>query len=141
MKRGNPTGAAMPLCWSHAEYLSLVRSRHDGVCYDRIELAFQRYVAKPVPSRHEIWTMRHPLRRMPPGKTLRVILGAEADITWTSDNWAKTSQILCSYNEALNLWFVDLPAVGLASGMAVEFTFFWTEAQKWEGRNWQVKIQ
>ncbi len=32
MKRGQPTGAAMPLCWSHAEYLSLVRSRHDGVC-------------------------------------------------------------------------------------------------------------
>ena len=22
----------MPLCWSHAEYISLVRSRHDGVC-------------------------------------------------------------------------------------------------------------
>ncbi len=27
MKRGLPTGAAMPLCWSHAEYVSLVRSR------------------------------------------------------------------------------------------------------------------
>src|SRR4030095_2672434 len=25
MKRGRPTGAAMPLCWSHAEYVSLVR--------------------------------------------------------------------------------------------------------------------
>src|SRR5437773_4573410 len=30
MKRGGATGAAMPLCWSHAEYVSLVRSRHDG---------------------------------------------------------------------------------------------------------------
>jgi glucoamylase len=141
MKRGHPTGAAMPLCWSHAEYLSLVRSRHDGVCYDRIEPAFQRYVAKPVPSRHEIWTMRHPLRQMPPGKTLRVILGSEAEITWTSDNWAKTSRMLTSYNEALNLWFADFPAAELALGTAVEFTFFWTEAQKWEGRNWQVKVQ
>jgi len=25
MKRGSPTGAAMPLCWSHAEYVRLVR--------------------------------------------------------------------------------------------------------------------
>src|SRR5262249_38222986 len=25
MKRGHPTGAAMPLCWSHAEYVTLVR--------------------------------------------------------------------------------------------------------------------
>ena len=32
MKRGNATGAAMPLFWSHAEYVCLVRSRHDGVC-------------------------------------------------------------------------------------------------------------
>ncbi len=44
MRRGGPTGAAMPLCWSHAEYVSLVRSRHDGVCFDRIEPAFNRYV-------------------------------------------------------------------------------------------------
>ena len=26
MKCGRPTGSAMPLCWSHAEYVSLVRS-------------------------------------------------------------------------------------------------------------------
>jgi glucoamylase len=85
--------------------------------------------------------MRHPLRHMPSGKTLRVILGAEADITWTPDNWAKTNQMLTSYNEALNLWFADFPTAKLAPGTAVEFTFFWTAAQKWEGRNWQVKIQ
>ena len=49
MKRGKPTGAAMPLCWSHAEYISLVRSRHDGVCFDRVEPAFRRYVVEPGP--------------------------------------------------------------------------------------------
>jgi glucoamylase len=72
MKRGRPTGAAMPLCWSHAEYISLVRSRRDGVCFDRVEPAFRRYVANPVTSRHEIWSLRHQLRQMPRGKTLRV---------------------------------------------------------------------
>jgi glucoamylase len=40
MRRGLPTGAAMPLCWSHAEYVSLVRSAHDGVCFDRVEPAY-----------------------------------------------------------------------------------------------------
>src|SRR5262245_29528191 len=69
MKRGGATGAAMPLCWSHAEYVSLVRSRHDGVCFDRIDPAFQRYVVNPVQSRHEIWSLRHPLRRMPRGRS------------------------------------------------------------------------
>jgi glucoamylase len=41
MRRGLPTGAAMPLCWSHAEYVSLVRSAHNAVCFDRVEPAFQ----------------------------------------------------------------------------------------------------
>src|SRR5262249_48790850 len=73
MNRGQPTGAAMPLCWSHAEYVSLVCSRHDGVCFDRVDAAYQRYVKDPIKSRHEIWTSRHPLRHMPSGKTLRLI--------------------------------------------------------------------
>ena len=48
LKRGEPTGAAMPLCWSHAEYIGLVRSRHDGVCFNRVDSAFQRYVLNRV---------------------------------------------------------------------------------------------
>jgi len=87
MKRGSATGAAMPLCWSHAEYVSLVRSRHDGVCFDRVEPAFQRYVVNPVASRHEIWSVRHPLRRMARGKILRIILAGEATIRWSTDDW------------------------------------------------------
>ena len=141
MKRGMPTGAAMPLCWSHAEYVSLVRSRRDGVCYDRIEPAYQRYVAKPVPSRHDIWLVRHPIREMSRGKTLRIILGAEANIIWTTDNWHTTNRVLSSYNEALNLWFADLATATLAADATVEFTFFWTAVPKWEGRNWQVKVK
>src|SRR5664279_1341987 len=82
MWRGLPTGAAMPLCWSHAEYISLVRSAHDGVCFDRVEPAFQRYVANPVASQHEMWSFRHPLRRMPPGKILRIILPVDATVVW-----------------------------------------------------------
>ena len=54
--RAKPTGAAMPLCWSHAEYLSLVRSTHDSVCFDRVEPAFQRYVVNPRTNTHEMWS-------------------------------------------------------------------------------------
>lgn len=91
MRHGLPTGAAMPLCWSHAEYVSLVRSAHDGICFDRVDPAFQRYVVKPVRSRHEIWSFRHPLRRMLPGKILRIIVTAEAAIVWSANDWASTN--------------------------------------------------
>src|SRR5881397_1915128 len=78
MKRGCPTGAAMPLCWSHAEYVALVRSRHDGVCFDRVESAFRRYVLNPLPNQYEIWSLRYSIQHVHRGKILRMILDAPA---------------------------------------------------------------
>jgi glucoamylase len=140
LKRGCPTGAAMPLCWSHAEYISLVRSRHDGVCFDRVEPAFQRYVVNPVPSRHEIWSLRHQLRRMPRGKILRIILPAEAAIVWSTDDWAHTNQSDTTLQPELNLSFADFPTADWPTGSVFEFTCFWKRAQHWQGRNWRVSV-
>jgi glucoamylase len=140
MRHGFPTGAAMPLCWSHAEYISLVRSRHDGVCFDRIEPAFQRYVAHPVKSRHEIWSLRHPLRRMSRGKILRIILAAEATIVWSIDDWAHTNTTDTIHVTGLNLWLADFPTAEWPDASAITFTCFWKHDQHWEGRNWQVNL-
>src|SRR6185503_20207770 len=129
LRKGCPTGAAMPLCWSHAEYVSLVRSRRDGVCFDRVEPAFQRYVVNPKPAQHEIWSVRHPVRRVPRGKILRVILAAEATIVWSIDQWAHTNKSDTVQESALNLWFVDLPTEKWPTGATMEFTFFWKQAQ------------
>ena len=141
MRRGLPTGAAMPLCWSHAEYVSLVRSAHDGVCFDRVEPAFLRYVADPVASRHEIWSFRHPLRRMPPGKILRLILVADATIVWSANAWASTNTADATPISALDVWFADLPTEGSPEGSVIEFTFFWNADQRWEGRNYSVAVR
>ena len=140
MQRGRPTGAAMPLCWSHAEYISLVRSARDGVCFDRIEPAFQRYVAAPVESRHEIWTVRHPLRQLPPGKILRLILATEATVVWSDDHWKTTRKSDSAGIKSLDLWFADFPTKTMPDGSVIEFTFFWREAQRWEGRNYAVSV-
>jgi len=140
MKRGCPTGAAMPLCWSHAEYVSLVRSRHDGVCFDRVEPAYQRYVVNPAQSRYEIWTLRHPLQRMSRGKILRIILAAEATVAWSTDNWAGTNQSQTFHQSELDLWFADFPTADLPDGFVFAFTFFWKRDQRWEDRMWQVDV-
>jgi glucoamylase len=140
MKLGRPTGAAMPLCWSHAEYLTLVRSRHDGVPFDRVEAAFQRYVVKRLQSRHEIWTFRHPIRRMPQGKTLRIILSADAVIVWTAEDWKQTNESKANYVGDLNLWFVDLLTEKLVPKSIIEFTFYWQREKRWEGRNFRVEV-
>ena len=140
MKPGCPTGAAMPLCWSHAQYVALVRSRHDGVCFDRVDPAFERYVLNPAQSRYEIWTVRHPLRLAPPGKILRIIVAAEATIVWSTDNWIRRDESQTSYQPELNLWFADFPTAEWPQGSAFAFTIFWKRDQRREGRNWQVNI-
>jgi glucoamylase len=73
MKRGGPTGSAMPLCWAHAEYVSLVRSHKDGVCFDRIEPVYQRYAKDRTDSKIEMWTLVYQSQRIPQGRTLRII--------------------------------------------------------------------
>jgi glucoamylase len=86
---GRPSGSAMPLCWSHAEYLSLVRSSRDGRVFDRIESAFERYVVGGKrDSAYEMWTFRHRTRRVPVGRTLHLILQTSATVHWTTDHWA-----------------------------------------------------
>jgi glucoamylase len=140
MRRGCPTGAAMPLCWSHAEYVSLVRSRHDGVCFHRVDPAYQRYVVNPVPNRFEIWTLRHPIRRMSRGKILRIILAEEASITWTTDNWQRTNKSQTLHQEKLNLWFADFPTTEWSVDSVFTFTIFWKSDQRWENRNWEVSV-
>jgi glucoamylase len=140
MKRGAPTGAAMPLCWSHAEYISLVRSRHDGVCFDRVEPAFQRYVAKPVRSEHEIWSLRHPLRRMARGKILRIVLATEAIIVSSRDDWAHTHRSKMRHQRELDLWFTDFPTEEWPAGSMFTFTCHWEGEQRWAGQNWQVSV-
>lgn len=140
MIRGGPTGAAMPLCWSHAEYVSLVRSRHDGKCFDRIEPAYQRYVQNNNRSTVEIWTFAHRLTQIDAGKTLRLICEADCKVSWSADNWGGVHEIEATRVDSLNLWFVDLPAKKLPASTRVEFTFFWTRAGRWEGRNEAVVL-
>ena len=140
MRLGLPTGAAMPLCWSHAEYVSLVRSAHDGICFDRVEPAFQRYVVNPVPSRHEIWSFRHQLRRLPHGRILRIIVAGDATLVWSANDWVSTNRAGTIHNSLLDLWFADLPTENYPGGLKIEFTFFWKEAQSWEGKNYSVAV-
>ncbi|MDB6079308.1 MAG: glucoamylase [Akkermansiaceae bacterium] len=140
MKRGNPTGSAMPLCWSHAEYISLVRSASDGVCFDRMEPVYQRYVVNKPASKHDIWTFHHPIRLQAAGKILRLVLPAEARVVWSADAWATSQETATIQMDHLAVWYVDLDVEKAPAGSTVEFTFLWKEAGNWEGQNYSVQL-
>jgi len=137
MKRGGPTGSAMPLCWTHAEYVSLVRSHKDGVCFDRIDPVYQRYVKGGADSKIEMWTLAHQPRVIAKGKTLRIITQASAKIHWSFDGWV-TANDLDTRGAGLGCGFADLPSDQLQAGTPIVFTFLWPEG--WEGKDFQVVI-
>ncbi|HTD85077.1 MAG TPA: glycoside hydrolase family 15 protein, partial [Candidatus Binatia bacterium] len=137
MFRGAPTGSAMPLCWAHAEYLTLIKSRKSGVCCDRLGPVYERYVRQKTSSEIEIWTLAHQPSRITRGKVLRVITEAPGSVRWSFDDW-KTSKDQELAESGIGCWFADLPAASLASGGQIVFTFKWQQ-DKWEGRNFAVE--
>jgi glucoamylase len=137
MKRGSPTGSAMPLCWAHAEYLSLVRSHKDGVCFDLIEPVYQRYAKAGTGSKIEIWTLAHQPQRIAQGKTLRIITEKDAAIHWSFDGWATVNDLV-TRDVGFGCCFGDLPSDQLQAGARILFTLLWQEG--WEGKDFQVEI-
>jgi len=140
MKRGGPTGSAMPLCWAHAEYMSLVRSRHDGICFDRIEPVYQRYAKTGKGSKIEIWSFAHQPQQITNGKRLRIITEQAAKIHWSFDGWATTND-LETRDTGLGLHWADLPTDKLSEKTKLVFTFNWVGVNCWEGRNFFVVIE
>lgn len=137
MKRGSPTGSAMPLCWAHAEYVTLVRSHKDGVCFDRIEPVYQRYALAATGSDIEIWTFAHPIMRIPPGKTLRIVTEKSATIHWSFDGWSTVNDV-ATRDVGFGCWFEDLLSDQLKVGARIVFTFLWQDG--WEGKDFEVEI-
>jgi glucoamylase len=74
------------------------------------------------------------------GEMLRVIGGQPFGLRWTVDQWA-TVRDSPSQANGLDIDHVDLDDVVTTSGMAIEFTFFWTGENRWEGRNYVVAIR
>ena len=137
MKRGGPTDSAMPLCWSHAEYVGLVRSHKDGVCFDRIEPVYRRYATARTGSAIEMWTFAHQLQRIAQEKTLRIITGKATTIHWSFDGWATVND-LETRDAGFGCWFANLPSAQLPPGARIVFTFRWQEG--WEGKDFEVEI-
>lgn len=136
---GRPSGSAMPLVWAHAEYIKLLRSLRDGHVFDLPPQTVQRYQVQRVTARHSCWRFAHKIRTVPSGKILRVEALARARVRWSVDNWV-TLQDSDSRDTGLGTHFVDLPTDGLPVGQEINFTFFWPESGRWEGRDFSVCV-
>jgi glucoamylase len=140
MRLGEPTGSAMPLMWAHAEYVKLLRSSADGNVFDQVPEVAARYLSRAGnPKKLEVWKFNRRVRFMRAGEMLRVIGEARFSLRWTSDNWASAHD-LASQANSLGIDYADLIDLATTPGMQIEFTFFWIDANRWEGRNYVIGV-
>ena len=139
MYLGRPTGSAMPLLWAHAEYVKLVRSARDGRVYDLIPEVAERYSRDRSKYKLlEVWKFNRQVRSIRSGYILRIQATSPFRLRWTKNEWSTVKDTASDYT-SLKIYYVDLPvAVEITS---VEFTFFWTENNSWEGCNYRVAIE
>ncbi len=135
---GRPSGSAMPLVWAHAEYLKLLRSITDGKVFDVLAPVVQRY-ATGVPPARTVWRFNHKTTTMPLGEPLRIEVNAAALMRWTTDGWATHTDTTATYS-GLESWYIDMPAAVGNRPCTVEFTFYWLDAEHWEGTNFLVVV-
>ncbi len=136
---GRPTGSAMPLMWAHAEYIKLLRSAAQGQVFDLIPIVADRYLAGLGRKDLEIWKPVRQIREIEIGQTLRIQAPAHFRLHWSPDEW-QTIEDTDSTTSGLGIKYLDMPILPTQRS-PIRFTFFWTDADKWEGRDYEVKVQ
>jgi glucoamylase len=137
--RGRPAGSAMPLVWAHAEHIKLLRSLRDGRVFDMPPQPSERYQVQKITSSVTPWRFNHKRRSIPVGKILRIEVLAAAQVHWTTDDWKTVRDDDTRANE-FGIHLVDLPTQSSKTGTRIRFTFYWKDAEKWEGNDFVVTI-
>ncbi len=136
---GRPAGSAMPLVWAHAEYIKLVRSIHERKVFDIPPQPVSRYQTNKTISKLATWRFNQKCRTIPVGKNLRIEVLASAVVHWSSNEW-HTATDAKTIDTRLGIHYADLPTTGLSYGSNILFTFYWPDANKWEGTDFQVAV-
>lgn len=135
---GQPTGAAMPLVWAHAEYVKLAASLVAGAPVDRPARTWARYGGRRPRLDYTLWQPRQPVRHLRAGQELRLLLPATARVRWGTDGWQNPSDVA---TEDWQLGHVArLPTTDLRPGTQIDFTFYWPGRDAWQGENFQIVV-
>jgi glucoamylase len=60
-------------------------------------------------------------------------------VHWSTDGWHTVHDTATS-DTTLGVHLVDLPTTRLRQGASIDFTFYWPDADKWEGTDFRVSI-
>jgi glucoamylase len=104
--------------------LQVVRERYRGRCPATVQ-AF--------------WSQRLPAATVKAGQALGICLPAQATVRWGVDGWHAVADTT-TRDTGLGVQVADLPVRDLRAGQRVDFTFRWSDPDRWEGQDFRVDI-
>ena len=136
LEPGRPSGSAMPLLWTHAEFLKLAMARRTGAAVERLDAVALRYAEPRAPHAHR-WRDAAPVTILPAGRALVVEDAGPFTLHYGLDGWDAPLDREVEPGP-FDLWRVRFETVELAGRGAVVFTRRRCDA--WEGRYHRVEI-
>ncbi len=139
LEPGRPTGSAMPLAWTHAEYIKLVVSRSLGRPSDRPECVWQRYAGRRPRLRRVVWCAHAPASELPEGTALTLAVAAPATFRWGFDGWKDIREARTAPT-TLGLHTVEIDTRPLKSGRSIDLTYRLEPSGEWAGRDFRISV-
>jgi glucoamylase len=135
---GRPTGGAMPLAWTHAEYIKLLISRSLQRPFDRPESVWQRYRGERPALQRVIWCEHAPANELPQGCALTLALREPGTFRWGLDGWQDVREQQTTAHP-LGLHLLEIDSARLAAGRGIDVTFR-RAASDWVGRDFRIAV-
>jgi glucoamylase len=136
MYLGRPTGSAMPLMWSHAEYIKLLRSMHDNRVFDLIPEVVERYQNNRTDSQIEVWQFNRQVAQIKPNYLLRIQCDRPFKLRWSVNEWQDITET-DSLSTNLGIEYIDF-TLNRDLGL-IYFTFYWKDNKEWENKDYKIR--
>jgi glucoamylase len=135
---GRPSGSAMPLLWTHAEFLKLLIASEEGRPLEWLEAVAARYGGAE-PQRATAWHWRDevPVEHLEPGLALEVEARHPFTLHFGFDGWQQVQDRDAS-SRPFGMWGVRLAAAELMAHGQLNFTRRFGDG--WEGRDHAVRL-
>jgi glucoamylase len=134
---GRPSGSAMPLLWSHAEFLKLLIARESGRPVELLHSVAQRYENAAPAARAWHWRHEVPIGRLAAGRALRIQDREPFTLHFGFNGWNELQDREAQAG-LFGLWTVELSAAELEPHAELNFTRRYGDT--WEGTDHRVQL-
>jgi glucoamylase len=137
LEPGRPSGSAMPLVWTHAEYLKLLIARESGKPVELLEVVEARYGAKARDARTWHWRTEAPFTHLAAGRNLVIEHRGPFTLHYGFDGWQAVNERAADRG-LFGLWSVTFTPAELAPRRGIDFTRRFDA--DWEGTDYRVTL-